>query len=236
MPASSMPRANVASPHDTCMYRIGAGYRTRDCRNLGVQSVVVRRIEVQSGQRFGRLTVVAEIEPKRDRRGYPYRLAACTCDCGSKATARLGSLASGHTRSCGCLKRESAGERPNRGLITHPLYATWAGMLARCNNPNAANYGRYGGRGIKVCAAWHDSATFLGDIDRLLGPRPDGMTLDRVDNSGDYEPSNVRWATGAQQQRNRRDGLARRADDESEGSRCIPPTSPPGAAGQTPGR
>jgi hypothetical protein len=77
-------------------------------------------------------------------------------------------------------------------------------MLQRCENPAADNYKDYGGRGIKVCPQWHDVRVFIADIDRLLGPRPKGMTLDRIDVNGDYGPGKVRWATASQQALNRR--------------------------------
>jgi hypothetical protein len=86
------------------------------------------------------------------------------------------------------------------------LYDTWYGMLYRCEREDFAGYEKYGGRGIRVCQGWHDFETFIIDIDRLLGPRPPGMTLDREDVNGNYEPGNVRWATSKQQQANRRAG------------------------------
>jgi hypothetical protein len=77
-------------------------------------------------------------------------------------------------------------------------------MLDRCENPAHHAYARYGGRGIRVCDRWHDVAVFVADIERWLGPRPAGMTLDRIFNDHDYRLDNVRWATRKQQQQNRR--------------------------------
>jgi hypothetical protein len=86
----------------------------------------------------------------------------------------------------------------------NPLYTTWQSMMARCYNPGHQAYHNYGGRGIGVWGPWHDHARFAADIVRDLGPRPEGMTLDRAGNDGDYEPGNLRWATPAEQRANQR--------------------------------
>ena len=80
-------------------------------------------------------------------------------------------------------------------------YKSWEGMRTRCNNPNAEKFHHYGGRGITVCERWNSYANFLAD----MGPRPEGRSLDRVNNDGNYEPENCRWATAQEQRANRRD-------------------------------
>lgn len=100
------------------------------------------------------------------------------------------------------------------GLSRHPLYSVWAQMIARCENPQNREYHGYGGRGIAVCDEWHDVTAFIAWIETSIGPRPDGTTgtkrrmpvytLDRIDNGGNYEPGNVRWATRSEQMANAR--------------------------------
>lgn len=86
----------------------------------------------------------------------------------------------------------------------HELYGCWASMVQRCTDPGVSNWEYYGGRGIGVCEKWRTFKGFLEDVEASIGERPDGYTLDRIDADGDYEPGNVRWASKAQQQRNRR--------------------------------
>ena len=100
--------------------------------------------------------------------------------------------------------RGAAVAPPRHGLSKHPMYATWHGMMARCLNQNDPRYDDYGARGITVCDAWRTLTVFIEWIEQNLGSRPDGHTLDRINNDGNYEPGNVRWATRQQQQQNRR--------------------------------
>ena len=94
--------------------------------------------------------------------------------------------------------------RVTHGMFGHPLYKTWDGMMGRTSRPNAPAYALYGARGITVCERWQDPRHFIEDILRDLGPRPGGRSLDRIDNDGDYEPGNVRWATAREQRANQR--------------------------------
>ncbi len=141
----------------------------------------------------------------------------CLCDCGTTKSIQGGSLSTGQTKSCGCFRREwsaklgnfSRGENhynyshggSSRVTGEHPLYAMWHGMKQRCHNPKNSGWKYYGGRGIEVCEAWrNDFASFIADV----GERPDAHSLDRIDPDGNYEPSNVRWASRKTQRANHR--------------------------------
>lgn len=129
----------------------------------------------------------------------------CRCECGTSRPVRASLLRRGLSRNCGCLRRPSMAARARRhghtahGMVS-PEHATWNSMLERCRNPKLRAYAAYGGRGITVCDRWLSFENFLAD----MGPRPEGKTIDRVNVDGNYEESNCRWATLAEQARNKR--------------------------------
>jgi hypothetical protein len=146
-----------------------------------------------TGQRFGRLVV-------ERREGSIDGQAAwiCKCDCGGTKRVRGYQLRSGKTASCGCLWLETI---TKHRLCGTPEYNTWCHMISRCHDSENDSYENYGGRGIVVCDRWRYSfECFLAD----MGKRPPKTSLDRVDNSGNYEPGNCRWATRLEQNRNTR--------------------------------
>jgi hypothetical protein len=155
-------------------------------------------MKVSIGQVFGRWTLLAL---SSRRVSPPYWTSRCSC--GVVREVKQAHLKSGASRSCGCLSREMAGDQfRTHGESKIPEYWVWCAMLRRCYNKNSTSYKYYGGRGISVCARWRKSyQKFMEDV----GRRPSQKhTLDRINNDGNYEPGNVRWATSAEQALNRR--------------------------------
>lgn len=150
-----------------------------------------------TGQRFGRLLVLRQNGVDKHHN----YLWECQCDCGEITYAAGSSLRRGHKRSCGCLMRESIGNRcRTHGLYKDRLYRIYFQMKQRCENPKTPAYEHYGGRGIRV--KWSDWQSFREWA--LKNEYEDGLSLDRIDVNGDYEPSNCRWTTHIQQMRNTR--------------------------------
>lgn len=148
--------------------------------------------DMAPGSKFGMLTVLYR-GPNAGRMPRVH----CKCDCGTEKLVYCCSLRTGNTKSCGCLRGETHGlSRPDV-----KEYRAWCHAKGRCQNPTDHKYHAYGGRGIKMCDRWSNSfTTFLSD----MGPCPEGLTLDRIDVNGDYEPKNCRWTTWEVQRKNRR--------------------------------
>jgi hypothetical protein len=143
-----------------------------------------------TNQKFGKLTVIGLDSSQNNGLFW-----ICKCECGNIVSKRGQKLVSGNNKSCGCLRKEG------KHIITHGLsgtriYKLWRGIKTRCYNKNHKDYNNYGGRGIKLCEEWDsDPVIFVEYVSKLENYDKKGYSLDRIDNSGNYEPGNVRWVT-----------------------------------------
>lgn len=172
-----------------------------------------------TGVRSGRLVAIRFSRVNRNKK----RLWLCKCDCGNECEVIGSRLFKQRTKSCGCLHSEAAvangkaaaakigasrithGASRHRSTGTTKEYHIWAGMRQRCRNPNNKKFPDYGGRGIRVCERWERFENFIAD----MGKKPEGTSIDRINNDGPYSPDNCRWASAKQQSANQRPRRAR---------------------------
>jgi len=159
----------------------------------------IMKLTDRTGLRYGKLTVIDKAQNKSaiDTNAR----WNCLCDCGKTTIAYGQDLGRGKHQSCGCLHRGDAGKRnKTHGMSRTVAYRAWCQMRVRCNNPKNAKFKYYGARGIMVCERWQKFENFISD----MGHPSKGLSLDRIDVNGNYEPSNCQWSTTIQQANNKR--------------------------------
>lgn len=155
------------------------------------------------GERYGKLVVMEEAEPIYSKTGKMIRRWKCKCDCGNITIVRHGDLRNGSTVSCGCYNYEKESAAKTHGYSRTKLGNVFEGMKQRCNNPKNKNYEKYGGRGIKICTEWLNDPKKFFDWAIKNGYK-EGLSIDRIDVNGNYEPDNCRWADNETQCINQR--------------------------------
>jgi hypothetical protein len=154
---------------------------------------LLRSVTIGINMNLSRLTLLGFTHKKNGSKYGDFQ-----CICGNKINVVINSVVTGNTKSCGCMQKELRNQRKyvNHGMCNTPTYKSWMSMKARCRDKNKIHHH---GKGITFCDRWLKFENFLAD----MGERPEGMTIDRINNQGNYEPSNCKWSSPIEQAQNR---------------------------------
>lgn len=167
----------------------------------------IKQKEITIGTIFGRLQVISfksikTYNLKSSKNTYKRKFWECVCSCGTVVSVQGSNLVSGNTTSCGCLTKENTSKvKKTHGMTNSRIWIIWRNMRNRCDSVTNTAYNRYGGRGISYQSSWADFEAFLSDMAEGYS---DNLTLDRIDNNGNYTKENCRWATYSVQGFNQR--------------------------------
>ena len=158
-----------------------------------INYIVMRKLEVKKGDKYGRLTVMRESAPFIRENGYKRRLVLCLCDCGEEKIIGLNDVRTGHTKSCGCYSKEvTSGNKKTHGMRHTRIYNIYHHIRGRCLSKTNQKYKNYGERGIKICGKW---MTFEGFYEDMKEGYQDHLTIDRINNDGNYCKENCQWSS-----------------------------------------
>lgn len=162
------------------------------------------KLDINKLQKYNRLTILSENIEKTLLNKYKHRYVNTLCDCGNKKIILLGHIRSGKIKSCGCFQKENIIKIHQTHCESKTnLHKRWANIKTRCFNLKNKNYKNYGGRGITMCDEWKNDYTKFRDWSLSNGYKPE-LQIDRINNDGNYEPSNCRWVTNLENSRNKR--------------------------------